>query len=58
MPKGMSMIIDCHYHLDPRIETTDDLINQMDENGISKNIFDGLRKMFTKKFLAQTLPNW
>lgn len=30
------MIIDCHYHLDPRIETPDDLINQMDENGISK----------------------
>jgi len=30
------MIIDCHYHLEPRIQTVDNLLKKMDKNGIKK----------------------
>lgn len=30
------MIIDCHYHLEPRVQTVENLLEKMDRNGIDK----------------------
>lgn len=32
------MIIDCHYHLEPRMQTIENLIEKMDLNGIEKTV--------------------
>ncbi len=32
----MPMTIDCHYHLEPRVQPVDNLIAKMDQNGIEK----------------------
>ena len=34
--KGVFMIIDCHYHLERRLLTDDELLNKMDENEVDK----------------------
>lgn len=30
------MIIDCHYHLDPKLKTVEELLIEMDANGIDR----------------------
>lgn len=32
------MIIDCHYHLEPRVQTEDNLLSKMDQNQIEKTV--------------------
>jgi len=55
------MVIDCHYHLEERLLTVNELLQKMDQSGVDKTALMGLQmvlstflcKMFIGQFLKE-----